>query len=1071
MRGVGGLLGRGSSVDARLLPFRSPAIALLAALALMIWAAPAVALQQRGHSFGGSFGEGILSGPSAVAVNETTGDVYVLDAANNRVVVFGPGPQHAFIEAWGWGVAAGKDSYEQCKVQAECKAGRAGYGKGEFDDPVSIAVDNVSGSPSKGDVYVVANGTIKKAVVDKFKPTGELIDRLFSKKDEKEESENAIVAVAVAPAGEVWVEREDGEEEFELQRFDSSVLNQPIGEPAELEIERLEGTRPARPGLAVDAAGNAYVTYEPEGADAAQVEEEEEEILEREHERKHNHEELKHEKPQQPCQEHACLVAELAISLSEEPVEAKPLLFQLDGENSTGVALDASTGKQGSGDVYLDNATSVASFTAAGALIQHFGGEQLAKGGGMGLAVDAVTGEVLVADAAEGRVDAYTPSPPGPPTVESGSVLAAHVSAESAELRATIDPSGADTHYRFQYCSEGTSDCHEAPEPPAPEGDAGEGYGDVRAAVKLTGLQAATTYHVKLVAQNRLAEGSQAVESETHSFTTLPAAVETKLPDSRQWELVSPASKDGASIEPIQIEGGLVQAASDGKALAFTTSAPLGEGEVRGNRAPESSQIFAERSPSGWSSQDITTPNTAAHGIRVGLTREWEAFSSNLEQGLVVPPDEQALSEGAPEGDVYLRDDFACPTQPSGRFEPLVTTANDTAKHPFGSSLSFSGATPNLQHVVIHAEVPLTMGAQDHQLYEWSEGQLALVSELPEGGESDEQVSLGGGESEMASTAISRDGSRVVWRVNAGPLDSGNGHLYMREVPQAHTLQVDEPDGGAPTPKLGPRPLFQTANNEGTRVFFTDPQRLTSTSTAREAPEINAPQDLYLFEAEKPAGERITDLTIPLNSGESAGVQGAVLGASEDGSTIYFVANGVLAPGASPGDCRVEAPTGAACSVYVAHDGPSGWETKFIARVSSEDSPDWGRLTLGYYLKLKTSQASGNGAYLAFMSSESLTGYNNVDENSGARDEEVFLYHYEEGEAGTLVCASCNPSGAQPVGVLDTEESGEGRGPAGRSPGNLERRLRRDRSLAGRKRSWMDQRLPAAVLLPVALHQ
>ena len=98
---------------------------------------------------------------------------------------------------------------------------------------------------------------------------------------------------------------------------------------------------------------------------------------------------------------------------------------------------------------------------------------------------------------------------------------------------------------------------------------------------------------------------------------------------------------------------------------------------------------------------------------------------------------------------------------------------------------------------------------------------------------------------------------------------------------------------------------------------------------------------------------------------------------------------------------------------------------ELIARLSSEDSPDWGRFAGNEIsLKDKTSRVSPNGEYVAFMSNQSLTGYNNSDANSGAADEEVFLYHHGSG----ITCVSCNPSGAQPEGVLDTEESGEGLG-------------------------------------------
>ena len=62
------------------------------------------------------------------------------------------------------------------------------------------------------------------------------------------------------------------------------------------------------------------------------------------------------------------------------------------------------------------------------------------------------------------------------------------------------------------------------------------------------------------------------------------------------------------------------------------------------------------------------------------------------------------------------------------------------------------------------------------------------------------------------------------------------------------------------------------------------------------------------------------------------------------------------------------------------------------------------------------------------MSAAPITGYDNVDASpaaGGARDEEVYLYN---SEPASLRCVSCDPSGAQPTGVLDTVESGEGLG-------------------------------------------
>ena len=1001
---------------------RSVVVLAACIAALLAFDPSAHALLQRGHTFGSSFGEGVgLSGPSAVAVNEASGDVYALDTENNRVVRFGPAPEHAFIEAWGFGVSDGVKAFERCT--SACRPGLAGFAKGEFDHPVGIAVDNSSGSPSQGDVYVIANRTATKAVIDKFSPEGQLVGRLIAKKEEKEAVEGIIAGVAVGPDGSVWVERESEGEEFVLEHFNNQApTNHLLGTPRPLEIPLLEGPRPVRPGFAVDSEDNLYVTYEPGGEDLEEIEEEEEAINRVEKARKRKHEPPAGLRAEGPCERNTCHVAKLAIV--QQPgfaPEALPLSFEIDGENSTGVAVDLSSGAQASGDVYLDNVTSANAFTSSLGLIQRFGSEQLQRG--TGLAVDAASDEVFVADAAAGRIDAYIPSPPGPPVVESGTVLAAQVSADGAELRATIDPSGVATHYRFQYgpvsCAASPASCTEAPA--SPGGELPAVFGDQHVSVPVSGLTESTKYYFRVIAENALGQ----VLSEERTFKTTSSALGSALPDGRAWELVSPPSKHGASVEPIEREGGLIQSSADGKSVTYMTSAPVGENEPEGSRGPERSQIFSSRGANAWSSLDIATPNGRARGIRNGLAREYEIFSNDLQEALLDPASELPLSEQTSEKTIYLRHNPLCTSAPASCFEPLVTAANDGAESQFGYQLTVKGATPDLRHVVFSSGVPLIKGTTiNNALYEWTAGQLQLLSVLPNGEPTVEASFLGGfGSPEMSSTAISEDGSRVVWLSNSA---SDTGHLYEREVAKAQTVQIDEPNSGVPAPKISPKPDFKMASADGSRVFFSDAQRLTQNSTAPEGTSLTPPQDLYVFEPEKPAGERLTDLTVPNSQGEAAGIQGEAIDSS-DGSFVYFVANGVLAEGAQPGNCRPEAP--GACNLYVAHYNGTSWETRLIARLSAEDAPDWGRSGpepgSNYELKVMTSRVSPNGQFLAFMSDRPLTGYNNIDEKTGVRDEEVFLYSYG---AGRVVCASCNPTGAQPLGVFDTQESGEGLG-------------------------------------------
>ncbi len=130
------------------------------------------------------------------------------------------------------------------------------------------------------------------------------------------------------------------------------------------------------------------------------------------------------------------------------------------------------------------------------------------------------------------------------------------------------------------------------------------------------------------------------------------------------------------------------------------------------------------------------------------------------------------------------------------------------------------------------------------------------------------------------------------------------------------------------------------ATPDGSKVFFTSCERLANDSTAvsTSAPtcggEEDQGQDLYSYDA---GSGQLTDLTVDPQPSDRqrAGVVG-VLGASPDGSYVYFAANGVLAPGATPGNCQnsifFQGGTGA-CNLYLYHAGT----VTFVAPIGDRD--------------------------------------------------------------------------------------------------------------------------------------
>jgi DNA-binding beta-propeller fold protein YncE len=104
------------------------------------------------------------TGGSGIAVNETTGEVYVADTENQRISVFDPSrpPGERFLFAFGADV--GGSGIDTCTIS--CAPGTPGDEPGEFEAPTFLAVDQ-----SGGDVYV---GDASE-IVQKFTAGGELI--------------------------------------------------------------------------------------------------------------------------------------------------------------------------------------------------------------------------------------------------------------------------------------------------------------------------------------------------------------------------------------------------------------------------------------------------------------------------------------------------------------------------------------------------------------------------------------------------------------------------------------------------------------------------------------------------------------------------------------------------------------------------------------------------------------------------------------------------------------------------------------------------------------------------------
>lgn len=1037
-------------------PILALALTLTSALiAVGVLAGPAFAA--RGHEFGGSFGApgvgpGQFNDPDGVAVNEATGDVYVVDKGNNRVerFAFDAGAKtYSFV-----GRFDGSGTWEDLEELEQVKTGKAaGSGPleeevptGQFDEPEGIAVDNScvqqgisdpkkceEADPSNGDVYVVdtrghKGGSFEeeRMVIDKFSPSGEYLGQITRNDDGQpfsKEGFQALFGVAVDAHGEVWVE----EHNFgPLLNGAAHYTNEAHNKwTAFHSTEKVALSSFPAPGLAVDSAGDLYV---------------------------HN----------------TFYSGDRLAKFRPEGEPAQLLSPELDEEAPTGVALETP-----SENVYVAHAGNVHRIDASEVSLAHPGGISLEtlKAPGVpsfsGVAVNSKTLTVYAAETMASRIDVFSPEAPGAPTVEAGSESVADVSAGSASFGAEVNPRSEEneeaTSYAFRYgpCAS-VAACPESPYPqstPAPEGTLAPNYDPDLVSAHPQDLLPHTVYHMRVLAHNSHGQG---LPGEEVIFTTQGAGA-AALPDHRRYELVSPPDKHGAAIFPRGT--GSAQAAVSGDAISYLATAPS-EAGPQGFSGTE--QVLSHRGSFSWESQDIATPHEAPAGAVLGSTGEYLFFSDDLASALVQPagPFTQATSPQASEQTIYERRDFP-PGDPShlctsscyrplisgcpGGGEPCPGPVEEVANVPEGTKFgegheaaSFLGGTPEASHIAFSAGAKLTEDAPaegspgSDSLYEWSAGKLALVSVLP-GGEAAAPATkptLGFYTVEVtariARHAISDDGQRLVF--SAGELDgkkehlTGEHHLYLRDMARGEageTIELDLPEAGCTAHCKGSsQPVFQTASADGSRIFFTDSRLLTQSAGTSDLYECEIEA-----EEEEPLRCKLSDLT------PEGGVLGLVAGAAEDGSAIYFTANAKLAAQPSArgeeavaGDCKGNTAVGTAesetapqrCNLYVRSAG----QTRLVAVLSGADFSDWSlRGGDGGGLSALADRVSPGGRYLAFSSRLSLSGYDNRDAVSGKPDEEVFLY---DDAAGTLVCASCDPSGARPRGVQYKQiEAGE----------------------------------------------
>jgi sugar lactone lactonase YvrE len=508
--------------------------------------------------------------------------------------------------------------------------------------------------------------------------------------------------------------------------------------------------------------------------------------------------------------------------------------------------------------------------------------------------------------------------------------------------------------------------------------------------VKLTGLKPGSLYHFRLVLKNSV--GTTTGLDQTFSTLSPAGGIDScpnaairgeqhssYLPNCRAYEQVTPTDKNGA--EPFS-KAGLRVVSASGERAVFSAFVSLGGSAA----SPSVVTYLARRQATGWETEGITPPHAVEQAFKTGLGI-YSTFTDELTRG-AVNNDRPDLTPGAPPGveNLYLRELDA------GTYS-LVTTAGPAPDLDYFPS--FADTSPDLRTILFEATAALTPDAPSGvmNLYRWRDGQIDFVGILPDGSPAAAGSTSGSLPTyenftgTVERNTVSPDGELIVFG------DRGSGQLYLREGSVA-TREISKSVRATADPNGRQPASFKGATPSLSKVFFTSGEKLTDDATTGAD---SHGSDLYAFDTQTGG---LTDLSVDVNPADPDGANVlGILGASDSGDRVYFVAKGQIEPGKG---------TAGQPNVYV-------WtptETRYVMTLRFPGVQENGDAAYWSPVPAPNQAVSADGMRLYLSSGGGATGY------STGGFKQVFLYDFAADE---LTCVSCPQDGSTPVGGASTK--------------------------------------------------
>lgn len=964
------------------------ALAVALSLALLAWMCSGQALGATVHPFITQFGA--FTNPQAVAVDQATGDIYVIDVGTETVSRFGSDLLPKDFSALGTNVLDGAGAGDCAITPASCdQTPENGF---LFDQPdaAQVAIDS-SGGPADGDIYVTDSLHDK---VDVFAPSGAYLGQLTGTSSGPF---GESCGVAVDSGGSVYVgdffsgvhkfvpsANPVTDADFSADIATANPCDVATGSAGSVFANHYHGAV-----TKFDALGQAlYVVTDGPVSNLAV----------------------------DPATDHMYGITAGAVAEYDASGPLSASLVTTFGSpqvgNPSGIAVASSSGRiyvadnargvvavfgTATLDVRTGDASDVGSTSATVSGVVNplgvptswqfeygtdtsYGSSAPASPGDAGSGSDDVPVGAQLAgltpnttyhyrlDATNGNGTAHgedrTFTTVGPPLLQADRLF--NVSSTGAIVSGQLSSRASPISYRVEY---GTSTSYGA-SAPVPDGSLPARPDFQLVKVALQGLEPSTTYHWRFVATNEF--GTTA--GPDHVFQTDATAQADTIPrppggvDGRAYELVSQAHKNGDKVNVA------VASAGGNRAIYHMLS-----GGTPGSTSGVAT-LAADRTPTGWVSHNALPP-------RLDMLRSnyfLEATTPDVGLWIAAAKDGLGGTTGSPGVGLAL----------------LTDTGSQTTLHVFPTDFGVSGvsvvASDDLRHVFVASPEPIdpshVPGTVD--VYDFGGAAPVLVSAMP-----GTNLAPACGIQGLGSTTMdfpdsgfnaasehwsSTDGSRVFFSTPGDDCSSPH-QLYMRDLPTATTTLVSGPPiAGAPDNGVD---RFLQATPDGSQAFF---RTATSYTAADHADGDDADMDIYRWLA---ADHELTCVTCAVPEANVPQATGAFANAAipEDGSHVYFpsAAQGAGAP--APGDAanpNLYVWRASDASVhFIAQVGLSNIGLANVAANGGETTPDGNVLLF---------QGTGPG----------------LDEAAGTPNGGFMQYYRYDDRDGSVTCVSCLPGTA-----------------------------------------------------------